>query len=373
LKRRAAVVAVITVPLVIAATLLMTRTAPPDEPNTFSRRAGGLMLARRYLEARGIRCTELTGAIGSMPSDEAYVMAFPAITRRQPQEIGTLKGWVRHGGTLVILYASTRPGLDQMEVLEAFSVATTPVPGLHDLNPFRWWRKARTPWRLRSPSGQAPVLISRPRLALVAEPHDTILLRTIDRASARTSRGAAPKRSEEDGLVMGLARGSGRGALVVLPTEALTNGRLLTGGNPDLLEWLRHRLPATVTFDELLHGFGAPPLGATAGTPVADYLLAHLAVIYLLVVLALGRRQGPPWPVETTRGHSVGGLLLRFGAVHRRMGHQAEGAQALVRRAAAFGGWTTIPEGLMEAAKEVHGRRLVQLAQHVARLQQTHR
>lgn len=373
MSRRTAVAAVTAVLLVIAAILLMTRAAPPDEPNSLSRRSGGLVLARRYLEARGVRCAEHTGAIGSMTPDRAYVMAFPAIVRRQSHEIVALRGWVRRGGTLVVLYASTRPDPDQMDVLEAFSVATTPVPALDDLNPFRWWRKAKTPWRLRSPIGETPVLISRPRLALVAAPHDTVLLRVISPDPARISHRPAPGCGQEGELVMGLARDSGRGAILVLPTEALSNGRLLTGANPDLLEWLRHRLPATVTFDERLHGFGAPPLGATVGTPAADYLLAHLAIIYLLVILALGRRQGPPWPVETVRGRSVGGLLLRFGAVHRRMGHQAEGAQALLRRAAAFGRWTTIPQELVEAAKNVRGSGLVRLAQRVARLQQTRR
>jgi len=357
----------------IAAILLMTRAAPSDEPSSLSRRSGGLMLARRYLEARGLRCAELTGGIGSTPLDGAYLMAFPASARRQPKEIGVLKGWVRRGGVLVVLYDSARPDPVQRAVFEAFSVATVPVPASHDLNPFRWWRKAGTPWRLRASTGRAPVLISRPRLALVASPRDTVLLRSPGHNPARTLHHSAPRSGQAGGFVMGLARDSGRGALVVLPTEAFTNGRLLTGANPDLLEWLRHRLPALLTFDERLHGLGTPPLAAAAGTPMADELLAHLAVIYLLVVLALGRRQGPPWPVETARGRSVGGLLLRFGAVHRRMGHHTEGAQALIRRASAFAGWTTIPEELMEAAKDVSGPGFVRLAQRVARLQRSRR
>ncbi|HHQ48276.1 MAG TPA: hypothetical protein ENK19_05270 [Acidobacteria bacterium] len=342
--------------LAAAALLLLIRPAAHAEASSVSRRSEGLLLARRYLEARGVRCSSLTGAIGrDGPRAGAVVMAFPATEARGRGAVLNLARWMRRGGTLVILFDDRGPGPGQRETLEVLGVATRPIWRREELDPTRWWREVRTPWRLESPAGSEPVEISsQAHLALKPRPGDRVLLE-----------------EKDDSAVLGLVRAVGRGSLLVLPSEAFSNGRLLAGGNADLLEWVLRRLPpgATLAFDEAIHGLGTPVRRAPEGTPMADALLAQLALIYLLVVLALAWRQGPAWPEEGARGGSVGGLLLRLGAVHRRMGHHAEAARAMVERAAALGRWEGVPpeiNGLLDEPRRLAGTGLVRLGRRVA-------
>ncbi len=348
--------AAIIVAAALAALLLMSRPAGLDEASSVSRRPGGLLLARRYLESRGVRCTTFTGHVGrNGPGNASLVVAFPATGRLGRAELLRLERWLSGGGTLVVLFDPSFPGFAQKETLEALGVATRPIWRREELNPFRWWKRARTPWRLSSPVAQTPIVLSsRARVALKPDAGDMILLEE-------------PKHD----AVLGLARTVRRGRLVVLPSEVLSNGRLLEGGNADLLEWLGRRLPSSgfVAFDERIHGLGAPAKRSAEGTPMADALLAQLALIYLLGIVALARRQGPPWPEEAARGSSVGGLLLRLGAVHRRMGHHADAARVMVERAAAFGGWDSVPADLLEIPPRLDGPGLIRLAQRVARRQ----
>ncbi|NOZ95341.1 MAG: hypothetical protein GXP47_11495 [Acidobacteria bacterium] len=355
-RSRQLVLAAVVVAGALAALLLVSRPAGLDEASSVSRRSGGLLLARRYLESRGVRCTTFTGRVGKNgPGSASLVVAFPATGRPRRAGLLRLKRWISGGGTLVVLFDHTFPGVAQKETLEALGVATRPIWRREELNPFRWWTRVRRPWRLSSPVANTPIVLSsEARVALKPHAGDVILLEE-------------PKHN----AVLGLARTVGRGRLVILPSEVLSNGRLLEGGNADLLEWLGRRLPSPdVAFDEGIHGLGAPAKRGAEGTPMADALLAQLALLYLLAIVALARRQGPPWPEEAVRGSSVGGLLLRLGAVHRRMGHHADAARVMVERAAAFGGWDSVPADLQEIPPRLDGPGLIRLAQRVARRQE---
>jgi hypothetical protein len=264
---------------------------------------------------------------------------------------------VRRGGTLVLLFDPAAPGPVQRRALDALDLATHTAWRETELDPFEWWRRAHTPLKLDSPAGAGRVVLSASvALALKPRDGDRILL---EDPGANT--------------VLGLERTVGRGTLLVLPSECLSNGRLLEGGNADLLEWLRRRLAPSggLAFDERIHGLGAPAPREAEGTPMADALLAQLALLYLLTVLALARRQGPAWPEEAARGSSVGGLLLRLGAVHRRMGHHREAGRAMVERAAAPGGWERVPREIEELRQwsGPDGAGLLSLATAVARRQ----
>jgi len=197
------------------------------------------------------------------------------------------------------------------------------------------------------------VLISSPRVALSPEATDEILLE-----------------DHQNQTVFALARKVGKGTLFVLPSETLSNQRLLEEGNLEFLEQLRRRISRPLLFDERLHGFAKPDPKELAGTSMADVFLAQLLLIYLLALLALGRRMGPAWPTPPPQNNALSGLLLRSGATHRRMGHHAEAAMAMLERAAEYHRWREIPRDLELEAALIRGRGLVDFAHKVAHQQQ---
>ncbi len=350
MRRRARWLLVAAVALSLAAAALVLGPAAPGEASAVGRGGRGLVLARRYLAARGTPTPLLTTALHHpLELKGTLLMAFPASGTRPRPELLAAARWVRGGGTLVLLYGGGSRW--EADVLELFQVRVKGIPPLEELNPVRWWREAGKPWALTGPGLEQPALLTRPRNCLLPGKEDTRLL------------------EDGEGRTFGLSRPYGRGLLVVLPAEVLANQRLLHGGNADLLEFLRRRLPAPVHFDELIHGLGTVPQAAREGTPMADALLAQILLLYLATLLALGWRMGPSWPEERPSGGAVSGLLLRLGAAHRRMGHHADAARAMVLRAARLHGWDTPPQDLLEAAGSARGRRLVALAARLARLQ----
>jgi len=335
----------------LAVALGLLAGGAPEEASSAARSGRGLLLARRYLERTGTPCLTLTGdRTPGRAGAGSVIEAFPAVRGRSPAWLRDLRRWVRRGGVLLLAYDATAPaGPAEAAVLDAFAVDTRPLPGISTLHPVRWWREARTPARLRGEGFGRPVLVSRPRRALVPAPDDATLLT-----------------AEDGGAVLAVARAVGRGLLVVVPSEALANQRLLEGGNAELLEALRARLAAPVAFDEAIHGLGPPPAGDRTGTPMADALLAQLALIYALAVAALAWRPGPPWPEPRPAGTSAAALLVRLGAVHRRLGHHRDAARAAVERAAELAGREP-PVELLEAARRCRGdRELVEVARRVA-------
>lgn len=336
--------------LVLAMVALALGPPAAGEASAVARGGRGLILARRYLRARGSPTPLLTTRLRHpLEMKGTLLMAFPASGSRSRSDLLAVARWVRAGGTLVLLYDGASPW--EEDVLEVLHIRGKEIPPLEELNPVRWWRKAREPWALTGPGLERPGLVSRPRRYLLTEAEDTRLL------------------EDGEGRTFGLSRPYGKGLLVVLPAEILANQRLLHGGNADFLEFLRRRLPAPVHFDELIHGLETAPRTAGEGTPMADALLAQILLLYLATLLALGRRMGPAWPEERPSGNAVSGLLLRLGAAHRRMGHHADAARAMVVRAARLHGWDAPPQDLLEAAGSARGRRLVALAARLAELQ----
>ncbi len=334
----------------LAGAALLLGPSAPYEASAVARTGPGLVLARSYLRARGTATPLLSTRLGRpLRMEGTLVMAFPASQPRSRADLLTVARWVRRGGTLLLLYDAAAPGSE--DLLHVFHMECKDLPPLEELNPIRWWREARRPWKLTGPGLERPALVSRPRRCLLPSGGDTHLL------------------EDGEGRTFGLSRPYGKGLLVVLPSEVLANQRLLEGGNADLLEFLRRRLPSPMHFDEFIHGLGTVPWAGREGTPMADALLAQILLLYLAALLALARRMGPPWPEERPARGAVSGLLLRLGAAHRRMGHHADAARAMVVRAARLHGWDAPPEDLMTAAGSARGRRLVALARRLATLQ----
>jgi hypothetical protein len=133
--------------------------------------------------------------------------------------------------------------------------------------------------------------------------------------------------------VFSFTRWSGR--VVVVPASALSNARLGDEGNADLLESLVAAAGTEWTFDEFHHGL-VPAAQAKDGTPTTralDLVLVQLAFVYVLGLLALGRRFGPAWTEPPVVAGTTASFLRGIGALHRALGHHREASRLLVERA----------------------------------------
>ncbi len=155
--------------------------------------------------------------------------------------------------------------------------------------------------------------------------------------------------------------------MVVLPADSLSNARLGEPGNADLLETLLRNLGPRWAFDEYHHGLVTVRAADGVLGRTADLLLAHLVLLYLLAVLALARRQGPAWREAATVAGSTATFLLGLGALHHRLGHHAEGARLLLRRARELDRGLLLPSDLDRQAASAGPRELVEIARQVAR------
>lgn len=338
---------------ILAAAALLTLAGPGtrNEASSLSSAGEGLMLAHSYFRSSATECRTLDDrsdwAIG-----EGLVLAFPASGSLSERNLLELRRRLHQGGVLLLLYSISAQSSAEKELFDRLDLSATQVSEDASLNFLRWWRKEKTPTKIKAPNLKAAVLISRPRLALSAHPEDEILLE-----------------DPENHQIFGLIRKIGKGSVFLLPSEALANQRLLRGGNLDFLEKLRTRLPPDLSFDEELHGLSKPRAMNEEERGMADALLGHLFLIYLLGLLALGRRMGPAWPTQPRALNSVSGLLLRLGAVHRRMGHHADAAAAMLRRATEYHSWTVTPPELVAEAINLRGRMLLNFSRKLAACQ----
>lgn len=332
-----------------ASLLLLSGPLMQNEASCFSTGGEGLLLARSYLEGQGTRC-------GVLPEDEArggaILISFPASGMLPSAELARIRQRLRRGTPLLLLYSTSGRSFQQGLVFDRLGLRERKVEEENSLNPIRWWREKSTPLSLEGEGLRTPVLISPARLGLSPESGDKILLE-----------------DKRTGVIFGLSRKVGSGRLLVLPSELLANQRLLRGGNLEFLSKLRASLPDALLFDERIHGFASAAPEESTGTPMADVLLLHGLLIYLLALLALGRRMGPAWPLAAPAVNAVSGLLLRSGAAHRKKGHHAEAASAMLERAAEYHRWPEIPSALADEARLLRKNDLLEFARKVARRQ----
>jgi hypothetical protein len=369
--------------------------------STVSRGAGGWLAARRYLEARGARVTLITEPLGTYvakigeageagatgataaagaadtvsaprggrgataPPDGTaapgvLALVFPWQTPPGDDLHDSLDTHLSRGGDLLIAY-SGEPGGDEQAL--DFWRADEPVEA--PLVPWRWYQFVHREWDLRParaagalprqkrPAGRAawaPVRVWAPQTLPDLWAGAEILY---------TGPGGRP-------VAWMLRRHGGR--VVVIPADALTNGRLTRRGNADLLETLFQSLGRRWAFDEYHHGLATVATAAPGLGRAADLLSAHLVLLYLLAIAALARRQGPSWAAEVPLAGSAPGFLLGIGALHHRLGHHREAARLLLRRVRELDRGVQLPEELDRQAENAGPDELVALARQVARL-----
>lgn len=260
----------------------------------------------------------------SWPSEDAVVLAFPLAVPPSNEELGAVRRTVTAGGTLVIAYSGRPRAILEGAILKELGLEPARVRDT-PLLPLRWWEFQRATWRLRpdaawGSAGAGDLEIRAPVFVPPAGSEATVLYR-----------------GEGDRPVV-FVRRSGRGRMVVLPTDAISNGRL--GGEAgsasvDLLETLRASVSGGIVFDEYHHGLSSPEAPADSGSVHSlDLLLVELVLIYLAALLALGRRFGPSWEEAVEIHGSSAAFLLGLGALHHRLRHGDEASVRLVDAAA---------------------------------------
>jgi hypothetical protein len=313
---------------------------------------GGLFAARRYLEARGAEVHLLDRPLDEAAEPGVLVLAFPWQRLDPEQRFVGVTRHMQRGGAVLLAY--TGDGLDVAEAiaLRALSVRRRTLRGDAPLHPLRWRRFAAEEWSLAPQPGAPPTRLR---------------VRAPRRAPEPTAAAEVLYRSD-DGTPLAFREPRGRGQLVVVPVDALSNARLEEQGNADLLESLWHGLGPRWTFDEYHHGLTAPLApGDTRRQRVVDLLLLHLALLYLLGVLAVARRFGPAWEEAPVSTGSAAALLLGLGGLHRRLGHHRDAAARMLERAREVDPRIRLQPGLEHEAEDAEG--LVRVARAVARAQ----
>jgi hypothetical protein len=215
------------------------------------------------------------------------------------------------------------------------------------LGPLAWQAFARAEWELRPPGDTDASRVLRVRAfahGFKAPAEATTLL------------------ADAEGRALAFAFPRLRGRVVALPAALLANAGVASPAAADLFESLRASLPGAWSFDEYHHGLTAAVTPASVGgRRVFDLWLLHLAVVYLLALLALARPFGPVWSDPPVRSGSAATFLRGLGALHLQLGHEREAAALLVARAHELD--PRIPErdpagaGLLSLAQALAGER----------------
>ncbi len=324
------------------------------EASSLSRGPGGWLAARRYLEERGCRVALLDVSLGANAAAGVVAVAFPWQTLEADLDAVTegLETHLEAGGTLLLAVAGDADALGQGAVLKALGLEWRDLRGPPPLLPWRWREFAAAEWFLASPEAQRrpPVRIEAPRgVPRMPESGEAL----------RLGEGGVP-------VVFVFPRKKGR--VVVLPANALANGRISDAGNADLLEQLRTWLGDDWAFDELHHGLAAAAdAGGTPRENLVEPFLLHLALLYVLAVLALARRFGPAWAEPAAIGGSTAQFLIGLGALHHRLGHHPAAARLLVERARDLD--PRLPTPQVTPGEVSEGKGLLELGKSVARAQ----
>ncbi len=294
--------------------------------SALSRDARGWLAARRYLELRGGRVT-----LGDEPLMESHrsgvlVLAFPWQRQLARGELLGLSAHLRSGGTVVLAYSREIEQFQEREVLRALRLASVEVRPPPALVPWTWWRYQREVWNLRpDPAWEDDSGLPGPEIAVPA-------FRRAPEAPRRALvlyRGGG---DEEVPLVFTYRLQRGR--VVVVPADLFSNAGLLEAGNADLLESLFGWLGPEWSFDEYHHGLSSVDTATASVSRFAwDQFMLHLALIYLLGLVALARRFGPAWREPPVVVGSTASFLRSLGALHRQLRHHRVAAELLLDRA----------------------------------------
>ncbi len=312
--------------------------------------SSGWLAARRYLQRRG-REAGLSDRPFSAEPGGAIVTTFPWSAGFDASD-AAIRTHVVRGGALVIAYSGNRVGLEEARLLGLFGIRTREVRGDLPLSPLAWYRYRTEVWRLRpepSSAGAREVVCLAPRRVPEAP------------AEARTLF------TGPDGHAAVFLLRHGRGRVLVLPADALSNARLSEAGNADLLESAARLFPGRIVFDEYHHGLRSPGQAPSGSGLPFDLWIAQLLLVYALAALALARRLGTPWREEPARAGTTASFLLGLAARHRALKHSSAAARLLVSRVARLDPAIRVAPDLVRSAETADEKAFLGLAAALSR------
>lgn len=333
------------VALVGVVALLLMLPTPGARSSTLSRELEGLWTLRAYLEARGVD-VELRDApfassdenfaaseeslddgpllIEPIPPDAILVLAFPWQNFSMEDQNQALIAHLRGGGHVLYAYSGSQLAFTEETIHQGLGLEdTVTLRSSPPLSPTRWWRYQQEEWQLTGAWSDAPPL----RVTAFAEapraPADANVLYSLP---------AGDGRHAVEPLIFSLERHGG--TVWVLPVATLDNAHLGRGRQADLVEALISSVPDTWIFDEYHHGLVRPELAARSFSSHAwDLFIAHALLLYILGVIAVGRRFGISWQEPRRSLGSTADFLRHLGTLHHQLGHHGDAAQRMLERA----------------------------------------
>jgi uncharacterized protein DUF4350 len=354
MKRSTAILVLVVLGGATLAVLWLSRSRAAGA-SALSPSGSGWLAARRYLRERG-RDTALSDQPFTAGPAGAIVTVFPWEGPLEDAEEVRIRTHVFRGGDLVIGYSGSRIDQAETDLFDHFGIALHDVRGEIPLSPLAWYRYRTEVWRLtpasdmrRQDGAVEEVICLAPRRIPVAP------------SGARTIL------SGPGGVAAVFLLGYGRGRILVLPADTLSNARLDAGANADLLESAGRMLSGRIVFDEYHHGLRSPGQTPGGASPSFDLWIAQLLLMYTLAVLALGRRLGRPWREEPPRAGTTASFLLGLAARHRVLKHYPAAARLLVSRATRLDPAIRMSPELAGAAETADEKTLLGLAAALSR------
>ncbi|MEM6794430.1 MAG: hypothetical protein AAF725_10650 [Acidobacteriota bacterium] len=360
------------------ALLWATASSPDARSSSLSRGPGGLWALRAYLEGRGVEVLTLyaplftaegEGGGGGLGPEEIETLVL-ALPWQRPPSLELRRQLLRYlesgrggaGGDLILAYDG-RSRLDATEqlLLEILAVDPRVEPRPEPpLAPASWLAYRRAVWRLEAPASSAGRASTSPEPGRPApDPPELEAVRFIPAAPAFGAEvdyvlpAELSLSGREVPLVFSFERQGSR--ITVLPAAALRNASIQAGGNLALVETLIARHGRSWTFDEYHHGLVRPELlERSAGSYAWDLFIAHLLLLYVLGLVAVGRRFGPVWRERRAHSGSTPDFLHHLGVLHHQLGHHRGAARQMLERARALRpslqGADLDPEGVSSGA-----------------------
>lgn len=347
--------------LAVAALLVLTAGLTLLEPeieahsSSLSRDISGWYLARRMLEETGAEVTLRDLPLVDLEGPAALVLAFPWQKGIAPPEIEGIDGFLGQGGTVLFAYhgGRTAPGPREETLMTLLQLDWDAGIEERSLWPPTWFRERAEEKVL----GPEPTWAGAPIIS-IGRQHWSPQLPAAGRVLYR----------EDDDRSLIFDFPYRRGRVIVLPAEVFANGRLTRAENGALLASLAADFGSIPwIFDEYHHGLLHPQAVAEERRFAWDLFVVHVIVLYVLGVLALARRFGPPRDQRPLVMGSTAGFLQNLGGLHHRLGHHRQAARRLVERWATYTSRDPLPADLVAAEAVGNGRQLVALAGNLAR------
>jgi hypothetical protein len=334
---------------VALATAYLARGGPAAAGSAQSRGPLGWAAARAYVQARGTDVTLLDRPLADAPYGAGVLLLVFPWQQWELSDVGAaVSGQLRAGGDVVFAFSGdTRVGHDESQAADSLGLTSRLLRDHAPLTPRAWRRHAEEEWALALEGTTGVVRLRAYARGYDAPAEATVLAR------------------EPGGRAAAFAFARHRGRVLVLPAAALANASLSQPAAGDLLETLRAGFDRPWAFAEHPHGLVAPGSpAATASRRTFDLWLIHLAVVYVLALLALARPFGPVWSDPPPRTGSAAAFLRGLGGLHRRLGHERRAVELLIERSREL-------DHHLDARLEASGAGLLALAQEIAARQRS--